>query len=63
MDDQLGQEFVADGMGGRFRSKWAVHQRARQYRGPHQETYGGTAINIDSDNLSAPAATVAYATR
>ena len=41
-------------------SKWAVRQRARQYRGPHRETYGGATINIDSDNVNAPAATVAY---
>lgn len=41
-------------------SKWAVRQRARQYRGPHKEAYGGTTINIDSDNFNAPAATVAY---
>jgi Domain of unknown function (DUF1906) len=41
-------------------SQWAVHQRARQYRGPHNETYGGTTINMDNDNLDAPAATVAY---
>jgi hypothetical protein len=41
-------------------SKWAVRQRARQYRGPHKETYGGTTIKIDSDILNAPAATVAH---
>jgi Domain of unknown function (DUF1906) len=41
-------------------SEWAVHQRARQYRGPHNETHGGATINIDNDNLDAPAATVAY---
>jgi hypothetical protein len=41
-------------------SKWAVRQRARQYRSLHKETYGGTTINIDTDNLNAPAATVAY---
>ncbi len=41
-------------------SKWAVRQRATQYRGPHNETYGGATFNIDSDNLNAPAATVAY---
>jgi len=41
-------------------SKWAVHQRAKQYRGDHNETYGGVAINIDNDNVSAPTATVAY---
>src|SRR6266568_4844443 len=40
-------------------SKWAVHQRAKQYRGDHNETYGGVAINIDNDNVSAPTATVA----
>ena len=41
-------------------SKWAFRQRARQYRGPHRETYGGATINIDSDNVNAPAATLAY---
>jgi uncharacterized protein YraI len=41
-------------------TKWAVRQRATQYRGPHSETYGGARINIDGDNLSAPVATVAY---
>jgi len=41
-------------------SKWAVHQRAKQYRGGHNETYGGVTINIDNDNVDASAATVAY---
>jgi hypothetical protein len=41
-------------------SKWAVHQRARQFRGPHKETYDGATMNVDSDNLDAPAATLAY---
>jgi len=41
-------------------SKWAVHQRAKQYRGGHNETYGGVTLNIDNDNVNAPAATVAY---
>jgi uncharacterized protein YraI len=41
-------------------SQWAVHQRAKQYRGGHDETYGGVTLNIDSDNLDAPVATVAY---
>ena len=44
-------------------SKWAARQRAKQYRGPHSETYRGARINIDSDNLSAPVATVAYGYR
>jgi len=41
-------------------SKWAVHQRAKQYRGGHDETYGGVTVNIDNDWLDAPVATVAY---
>ncbi|MGP3950606.1 glycoside hydrolase domain-containing protein [Streptomyces sp. 7N604] len=41
-------------------SKWAVHQRAKQYTNSHDETYGGVKINIDNDRLDAPVATVAY---
>ncbi|MXM65491.1 DUF1906 domain-containing protein [Streptomyces sp. HUCO-GS316] len=41
-------------------SKWAVHQRAKQYRGSHDETYGGVTLNIDNDRLDAPVATVAH---
>jgi uncharacterized protein YraI len=41
-------------------SKWPVSQRAKQYRGGHNETYGGVTINIDNDNVKAPTATVAY---
>ncbi|MFF4349326.1 glycoside hydrolase domain-containing protein [Streptomyces sp. NPDC001530] len=41
-------------------SKWAVHQRAKQYRGGHDETYDGVTVNIDNDRLDAPVATVAY---
>jgi hypothetical protein len=40
---------------------WANHQRAKQYRGDHDETHGGVRINIDSDRFDAPVATVAYA--
>ena len=40
-------------------SHWAVWQRAKQYRGDHDETWGGVTINIDSDVLRAPVATVA----
>ncbi|MFR0355980.1 glycoside hydrolase domain-containing protein [Streptomyces sediminimaris] len=40
-------------------SKWAVHQRAKQFRGGHDETYGGVTLNIDSDRVDAPTATVA----
>ncbi|MGP3981441.1 glycoside hydrolase domain-containing protein [Streptomyces sp. KR80] len=41
-------------------SKWAVHQRAKQYTNSHNETYGGVTINIDNDRLDAPVATVAH---
>jgi uncharacterized protein YraI len=41
-------------------SRWAVHQRAKQYRGGHDETYGGVTLNIDNDRFDAPVATVAY---
>lgn len=38
--------------------QWANHQRAKQYRGSHNETYGGVTINIDNDNVDAPVATL-----
>jgi uncharacterized protein YraI len=41
-------------------TEWAAAQRAKQYRGGHNETYGGVTINIDTDNVNAPVATVAY---
>lgn len=41
-------------------SKWASHQRAKQFKGDHTETYGGVTINIDTDRLDTPVATVAY---
>ncbi len=40
---------------------WSNHQRGKQYRGDHDETYGGVKINIDSDRFDAPVATVGYA--
>ncbi len=40
-------------------SQWSNHQRAKQYLGDHDETWGGVTINIDSDSLDAPIATVA----
>ncbi len=30
-------------------TSWANHQRIHQFRGGHNETYGGTTINVDSD--------------
>ena len=32
-------------------SGWMPHQRVHQYRGGHDETYGGVTINIDNDWL------------
>jgi len=28
---------------------WASHQRIRQYRGGHDETWGGVKLNVDSN--------------
>ena len=28
---------------------WANHQRLHQYAGPHNETWGGATVNMDSD--------------
>ena len=44
-------------------SRWAVHRRVKQYRGGHNETYGGVTIKIDSDVVDAPVATVAHGYR
>jgi uncharacterized protein YraI len=41
-------------------SDWALHQRAKQYRNSHNETYSGVTINIDNDRVDALAATVGY---
>jgi Domain of unknown function (DUF1906) len=32
-------------------SDWADHQRLHQYRGDHNETYGGVTMDVDSDYL------------
>jgi uncharacterized protein YraI len=40
---------------------WSNHQRGKQYRGDHSETYGGIKIDIDSDRFDGPVATVGYA--
>ncbi len=37
---------------------WPAHQRIKQYRGDHDETHGGKRINIDSNIVDAPVATV-----
>ena len=41
-------------------SDWSPHRRIHQYRGGHNETYGGVTINIDNDYVDA--ATVGSAT-
>lgn len=41
-------------------TQWPVHQRAKQYRGTHSETYGGVTVSIDSDQVDAPVATVGH---
>jgi hypothetical protein len=41
-------------------SAWTQHQRIHQYRGGHNETYGGVTINIDNDSVDG--ATVGEAT-
>jgi hypothetical protein len=35
---------------------WANHQRIHQFRGGHQETWGGVTVNIDSNSMDAPLA-------
>jgi len=42
-------------------TKWGSHQRGKQYRGDHNETWGGITINVDSNRFDAPMATVGYA--
>ena len=42
---------------------WAEWQRAKQYRGDHVETWGGVSLNIDSDIIKGPVATVAKSCR
>jgi Domain of unknown function (DUF1906) len=39
---------------------WTAYQRAKQYRGGHDETFGGVTLNIDNDQFNAPVATVGY---
>lgn len=42
---------------------WAEWQRAKQYQGDHNETWGGVTLNIDSDIIRGPVATVLRAYR
>ena len=40
-------------------TRWSQWQRAKQYRGDHVETWGGVSLNVDSDLIKGPVATVA----
>ena len=37
-------------------TEWADHQRLHQYRGGHNDTYGGAKLNVDSDYVDAATA-------
>ena len=39
---------------------WDTHQRLKQYRGPHTETWGGRTLEIDSDVVDGPLAAAVY---
>lgn len=39
-------------------SHWGYWQRAKQYRGDPNETWGGVTLNIDTDSIKGPLATV-----
>jgi hypothetical protein len=41
--------------------QWSNHQRGKQYRGDHEEAYGGVKLNLDSNRFDAPVATIGYA--
>ncbi|MFI9487323.1 glycoside hydrolase domain-containing protein [Promicromonospora sp. NPDC052451] len=41
--------------------QWGAAQRAKQFQGDHKETWGGVTINVDSDAIKAPVASVARA--
>lgn len=43
--------------------QWANHQRAKQDTGPHNASYGGTTIRIESNRVDAPVATVSHGYR
>ncbi len=38
---------------------WVYHQRIKQYQGGHKETHAGVTIDIDSDYLDGPVASIA----
>ena len=55
-----GQATVVDDTGTVPTSYWSPHRRIHQYRGGHDETWGGVTINIDNDYVDvAPLPTTA----
>jgi len=42
VESVFGDPYVSDGL-------WANHQRVHQYKGGHEETWGGVTINIDNN--------------
>jgi hypothetical protein len=48
VESVFGDPYVSD-------SFWANHQRIHQYKGGHNETWGGATINIDSNIADGPA--------
>lgn len=44
------------GLSGLSDSLWTNHQRIHQFRGPHNETWGGVTFNIDSNRADGPVA-------
>jgi hypothetical protein len=49
---------ITDGFTTTAAAWWSVHQRVKQYQGDHNETYGAVTLDIDTDWLDAPVATV-----
>jgi uncharacterized protein YraI len=47
------EEYVSD-------SYWPTYQRLKQHRGPHTESWGGYAIEIDSNTIEGPLASPKY---
>src|SRR5262249_39859113 len=39
--------------------QWPAGQRIKQYQGSHNEAYGGATLNVDSNAIDAPVATIA----
>jgi hypothetical protein len=54
IESVFGDPYVSDGL-------WANHQRVHQYKGGHNETWGGVTINIDSSFVDGAVVTSAAA--